>query len=180
MALIDAWKCRCRPFPGVRLELRLDHERNTYEQNKIRRNSRVATAAVTGWLLPWSHRRYPGPQNAARNRHGETTGEATKGPKDGKGKKGGYRKGGKIILVLEEYCAKHLFYQLAYALGAPMGLKKNGKKKGKKNGKKNGTKNGTKNGKNGGPKGYKGGPKGPKGGPYGYKASRGSARTRRG
>jgi len=29
--LIDPWKCRCRPFSGVRLELRLDHERNTYE-----------------------------------------------------------------------------------------------------------------------------------------------------
>jgi hypothetical protein len=55
------------------------------------------------------------------------------GPKDGKGKKGGYRKGGKIILVLEEYCAKDLFVQLAAALGGPVNLKK-GKKKGKKGG----------------------------------------------
>ena len=76
-----------------------------------------------------------------------------KGPKDGKGKKGGYRKGGKIILVLEEYCAKDLFVQLAAALGGPVNLKKKGKKKGKK----------------GGPKGPKGGPKGPKGGPKGLK-----------
>ena len=86
------------------------------------------------------------------------------GPKDGKGKNGGYRKGGKITLVLEEYCAKDLFVQLAAALGGPVSWKKKGKKKGKK----------------GGPKGPKGGPKGPKGGTYGYKASRGSARTRRG
>jgi hypothetical protein len=75
--------------------------------------------------------------------------KTSKGPKDGKGKKGGYRKGGKIILVLEEYCAKDLFVQLAAALGGPVNLKKKGKKKGKK----------------GGPKGPKGGPKGPKGGP---------------
>jgi hypothetical protein len=108
-----------------------------------------------------------------------------KGPKDGKGKKGGYRKGGKIILVLEEYCAKDLFVQLAAALGGPVNWKKKGKKKGKKGGSKGpkggpkGPKGGPK-GPKGGPKGPKGGPKGPKGRPYGYKASRGSARTRRG
>ena len=101
------------------------------------------------------------------------------GAKDGKGK-GGYWKGGKITLVLEEYCAKDLFVQLAHALNAPVNWKKIGKKgkKGKKDGPK-GPKDGPK-GSKGGPKGYKGGPKGPKGGPYGYKASRGSARTRRG
>ena len=113
--------------------------------------------AIDGILGPQTRRAI----QAYERDHG---GKGPKTPKDGKGKKGGYPKGGEIILVLEEYCAKHLFYQLAYALGAPMGLKKNGKK----------------NGKKGGPKGYKGGPKGPKGGPYGYKASRGSARTRRG
>src|SRR4029077_16248742 len=81
------------------------------------------------------------------------------GPKDGKGKKGGYRKGGKIILVLEEYCAKDLFVQLAAALGGPVNWKKKGKK-----GKKGGPK-----GPKDGPKGPKGGPKGPKGGPKGPK-----------
>jgi hypothetical protein len=85
------------------------------------------------------------------------------GAKDGKGKKGGYWKGGKITLVLEEYCAKDLFVQLAHALNAPVNWKKIGKQKGKKGGPK-----GPKNG----PKGPKGGPKGPKGGPYGYKAKK--------
>jgi peptidoglycan hydrolase-like protein with peptidoglycan-binding domain len=124
--------------------------------------------AIDGILGPQTRRAIA----AYERDHG---GGRPKGPKGGKGKKGGYRKGGQIIVVLEEYCAKDLFVQLAAALGAPVDWKKKGKK-GKKG--KNG-KNG-KNGKKGGPKGYKGGPKGPKGGPYGYKASRGSARTRRG
>jgi hypothetical protein len=82
------------------------------------------------------------------------------GGKTGKGKKGGYPKGGgKIILVLEEYCAKDLFVQLAQALGGPVNQKKKGKK-GKKGTKGGGTSTGTKGGTS---KGAKGGTKGVKG-----------------
>jgi peptidoglycan hydrolase-like protein with peptidoglycan-binding domain len=104
--------------------------------------------------------------------HGGGRPKGTKGPKDGKG---GYWKGGKITVVLEEYCAKDLFVQLAHALNAPVNWKKIGKKgkKGKngKNGGTKGTKGGTK-GTKGGTKGTKGGTKGTKGGPYGYKAKK--------
>jgi len=98
--------------------------------------------------------------------HGGGRPKGTKGPKDGKG---GYWKGGKITVVLEEYCAKDLFVQLAHALNAPVNWKKIGKKQGKKGGPKT-PKNGP--GPKNGPKGPKGGPKGPKSGPYGYKAKK--------
>jgi peptidoglycan hydrolase-like protein with peptidoglycan-binding domain len=99
--------------------------------------------AIDGILGPQTRRAIA----AYERDHG---GKGPKTPKDGKGKKGGYPKGGEIILVLEEYCAKDLFVQLAAALGGPVNWKKKGKK-----------------GKKGGPKGPKGGPKGPKGGPKG-------------
>jgi peptidoglycan hydrolase-like protein with peptidoglycan-binding domain len=144
--------------------------------------------AIDGILGPQTRRAI----QAYERDHGGGRPKGSKGPKDGKGKNGGYRKGGKITIVLEEYCAKDLFIALATALGAPVNWKKQGKKQGKKGGPKTpkngpkGPKNGPKGpkggpkGPKGGPKGPKGGPKGPKGGPYGYKASRGSARTRRG
>ena len=94
----------------------------------------------------------------------ETTGKGrAKEPKDGKGKKGGYPKGGKIILVLEEYCAKHLFVPARDSLRS---ARESGRRKGRKVRKR---RMGRRMEKKGGPKGPKGGPKGPKGGPKGPK-----------
>lgn len=86
-----------------------------------------------------------GPKNVETRGGGRPKGP--KGNKDkggkAKGKKGVYPRGGKIILVLDEYCAKDMFVQLALALGGPVNPKKKGKK-GKKGGKGKGSKGGGK------------------------------------
>jgi len=78
--------------------------------------------AIDGIMGPQTRRAI----QAYERDHGGKGPKTPNGPKGGKGKKGGYRKGGQIIVVLEEYCAKDLFVQLAAALGGPVNWKKKG------------------------------------------------------